>query len=84
MTLKARQELAELGFGLDEEDVCEILEGLTERDSAGRLLSATTKEWMYVFKPQVGATSIYIKVILRSDCVVISFHEDSNDAQKAN
>jgi hypothetical protein len=31
---------------------------------------------MYLFKPQLAGTVCYVKVILRNDCVVISFHED--------
>lgn len=33
-------------------------------------------EWMYVFDPLLGGTVLYVKIILRSDCMVISFHED--------
>ena len=29
---------------------------------------------MYVFKPRVSAVPLYLKVILRDECVVISFH----------
>ncbi len=76
-TLKALRELA--GLGLDEEDACDILAKLTADDSAGRLKSARTDEWMYVFKPQLSGTAIYIKLILRSNCVLISFHEDEGD-----
>jgi hypothetical protein len=75
-TLKARRELAFLGIGLDEEDACDVLAGLTARDSAGRIASAATDEWMYLFKPLLSGTVLYVKVILRSDCIVISFHED--------
>jgi hypothetical protein len=42
------------------------------------MASAATGEWMYLFKPQVSATILYVKVILRNDCVVISFHEDED------
>ena len=45
-------------------------------DSAGRLVSETTGEWMYVFKPTVGGQVLYVKIVLRADCVVVSFHED--------
>ncbi len=31
---------------------------------------------MYLFKPLLSETVLYVKVILRSECVVISFHED--------
>jgi len=36
----------------------------------------TTGEWMYVFKPVVGGQNIYVKPLLRQDCLVVSFHED--------
>jgi hypothetical protein len=76
LTLKARRELAGLDLGLDEEDACNVLAGLAAADSAGRLESAVTGEWMYLFKPRLAGTMCYVKVILRNDCVVISFHED--------
>lgn len=65
-------------FGLDEEDACEVLAELTAEDSAGRVASAATGEWMYLFKPQVSETILFVKVILRNDCVVVSFHEDED------
>ena len=77
-TLKAIRELAGLEFGLDEEDACEVLAELTAEDSAGRVASAATGEWMYLFKPQVSETILFVKVILRNDCVVVSFHEDED------
>ena len=38
--------------------------------------SSARGEWMYVFKPALGDKLLYVKIILRSDCVVVSFHED--------
>jgi hypothetical protein len=78
-TLKALRELAELELGLDEEDACDVLANLTPDDSGGRLKSATTGEWMYIFKPQLSGTELYVKLILRSGCVLISFHEDEGE-----
>src|SRR5262245_11215226 len=75
-TLKARRELAELHFGLDDEDACDILKKLTPEDSAGRLESEWTGEWMYLFKPSLARVVLYVKIILRNDCIVVSFHED--------
>jgi hypothetical protein len=75
-TLKARRELALLGNGLDEEDACELLAALTAQDSAGRLRSSATGEWMYIFKPALDDRVLYLKIILRGDCIVVSFHED--------
>ena len=75
-TLKALRELAGLGLGLDQDDACDILARLTAGDFSERLLSEQTGEWMYIFKPVVAATRIYVKVIVRRDCIVISMHED--------
>ena len=75
-TLKAFQELARLGMGLDEEDACDVLAKLNPSDLVGRLVSERTGEWMYVFRPVVGGIVVYVKIVLRADCVVISFHEE--------
>jgi hypothetical protein len=75
-TMKALQELAALDLGLDEEDACHVLANLGASDLVERLASEKTGEWMYVFKPGVGGVVIYAKLILRRDCVVISFHEE--------
>ena len=77
-TLKAFQELASLGMGLDEEDACHVLRNLKPNDVVGRLISDKTGEWMYVFAPSVGGTDLYVKLVLRGDCVVISFHEQED------
>ena len=75
-TLKALRELAGLDLGLDEDDACDILAGLTAADFFARIVSKHTSEFMYVFKPTVAATTLYLKVIIRNDCIVISMHED--------
>jgi hypothetical protein len=31
---------------------------------------------MYVFKPVIGGDVVYVKLILRNDCIIVSFHED--------
>lgn len=78
-TLKARREMASLDLAIDEEDACDILVSLTADDSAGRLESAVTGEWMYLFRPRLAGIVLYVKLIVRGDCVVISFHEDEGD-----
>jgi len=75
-THKALRELPTLDLGLDQNDCCDILEGLTAADSVGRNMSVITGEWMYMFKPTVGGTLLYLKVIVRGSCIVISFHEE--------
>jgi len=81
-TLKARRELALLAAGLDEEDACDVLAKLTAEDSAGRLLSEVTGEWLYLFKPMLVTARLYVKVIVRSDCIVVSFHEDEGEGHE--
>ena len=65
-----------LMLGLSPEDVRDVIAALDVQDSVGRLTSERTDEWMYVFKPAVGGQTIYVKLIVREDCVVVSFHED--------
>jgi len=74
LTHKAQQEGLQLG--LSPGDVRDVTAALITEDSAGRLVSETTGEWLYVFKPDVGGQIIYVKLVLREDCVVVSFHED--------
>lgn len=75
-TLKALRELASLDIGLDAEDACDVLARVESTDLVERLRSVITGEWMYVLKPSVAGIGLYIKVILRRDCLVVSFHED--------
>jgi hypothetical protein len=82
LTYKALREAALLDLALD--DVVDVIGRLRGRDSAGRLLSETTGEWMYVFKPDVVEHVIYVKLILRADCVVVSFHEDLGAEHEAD
>jgi len=82
ITMKARRELAALGLGLDEEDARDVLMRLTGEESAGRLESSATGEWMYLFKPSLAETVLYVKVIVRRHCVVVSFHEDEGGAHE--
>lgn len=75
-THKALRELALLDVEIDQEDVCEVLSSLKAGESAGRVLAEHTGEWMYVFKPALGGLVVYVKLILRNHCILISFHED--------
>lgn len=73
LTDKAIEELDRLG--LEPEDGFAVLAALSESDFVERLPSRITDEWMYVFAPLLGPLLLYVKVVLRPDCVVISFHE---------
>jgi hypothetical protein len=81
-TLKAIRELAALGAGLDAQDGCDVLVGLTADKFAQRLKSESTGEWMYVFKSSVASTTVYVKLILRAEGLVVSFHEDEGESDE--
>ena len=75
-TYKALRELVTLGSGLDPDDACDVLARLEETDFHDRLKSESTGEWLYVFKPTVAEMLVYVKLIVRETCLVVSFHED--------
>jgi hypothetical protein len=79
-THKALRELAALELGLDEGDVCQALTRLSAKEFRSRLPSRSTGEWMYVFKPRLAGIVVYLKVILRANCIVISFHEEAGES----
>jgi hypothetical protein len=81
-TLKAIRELAALGAGLDAQDGCDVLVSLTSDEFAQRFRSESTGEWMYVFKPSVVGTKMYLKLIVRAECLVVSFHEDQGESDE--
>ena len=82
-TGKALEELQALDLGLDERDGVEIIAGLRPRDSAGRVRSPQTDEWLYVFRPRVADLLVYVKLALRSVRVVVSCHQDRADENHA-
>lgn len=45
-------------------------------DWAGRLTSRATGELMDVFKPRTVFGLLYVKVVIRTNCIVVSFHEE--------
>jgi len=76
-THKALGELAQLG--LDEMDARMILMELSPADSHGRVRSRATGEWLYVFRTRVAGVDAYVKLVLRRECVVVSFHEERGE-----
>lgn len=80
-TGKALEELQ--GLELDEQDAAEIITGLGPQDSAGRVRSAQTGEWLYLFRPRVADVVFYVKLAVRSVCIVVSFHQDLGDENDA-
>jgi hypothetical protein len=78
-TYKALRELASLGSGLDSDDACDVLSQLEETDFHDRLKSERDGEWLYVFKPTVAEMLVYVKLAVRANCLVVSFHEDKDE-----
>lgn len=74
LTHKAESEALRLGCSAA--DVRDIVGSLTASDFHERLTSKLSGEWMYIFAPQVADTTMYVKIVLRAQCVVVSFHED--------
>lgn len=74
--LERIEELAALEPPAHPDDVTETLEQLEPEDWVGRLISKPTGEPMYVSKPLTLFGLLYVKVVLRNDCVVVSFHEE--------
>lgn len=76
ITGKAQDEMASLIPPADVDDVLEVLSCLSPAEWVSRLLSHRTGEPMYVFKPATRFGLLYLKVVIRSDCIVVSFHEE--------
>jgi hypothetical protein len=76
---KALEELGALEIGLEPDDVCGVLSELGKADFVKRMRSARSGDWLYVFKPEVAGTVVYLKIAIRSQCVVISFHGDTEE-----
>lgn len=79
LTGKALEELAGLDIGLEPDDVCAVLSELNADDFVTRMRSPRSGDWLYVFKPQVAGIIVYLKIVVRSQCIVISFHEDQEE-----
>jgi len=45
--------------------------------------SEHTGEWLYVFLARVAGETLYVKLLLRADCLIVSFHEQVDDDQEA-
>ncbi len=76
MTLKAQEEMSALTPAADIDDVLDVLLALGEEDWSGRITSVATGEDMFVFHPWTSHGLLYVKVLLRRTCVVVSFHEE--------
>jgi hypothetical protein len=74
--MKAQEEMASLEPSADIDDVVEILSGLEAEDWESRICSLITGEALHVFKPTTAFGLLYVKVIIRNDCIVVSFHEE--------
>ena len=69
-------------LGLDETDVCDFLADIRQSDFRERMISTVTGEFLYVFVSSIEDIDIYSKILIRENCVVISFHEDEKKGGK--
>jgi hypothetical protein len=73
--------LAEMwALGLSRDDVIQILAELSPAVAATRTRSSHGSEWMYEFRPKTPGLSLYLKIVLRHDGVLVSCHEDQAEA----
>lgn len=76
VTRKAQQEMGALEPPADIDDLVDVLNDLRSEDWHQRLTSQVTGEAMHVFKPTTIFGLLYVKVVVRDNCVVVSFHEE--------
>jgi hypothetical protein len=76
ITSKVQAEMDALEPPADIDDVVEVLSLLTSDDWQRRVCSELTGEPMHVFKPVTVHGLLYVKVVIRGNCVVVSFHEE--------
>ena len=70
-----------LALGLSRGDVLLILADLSPSAEPTRTRSSHGPEWMYEFRPKTPGLSLYLKVVLRHEGVLISCHEDQTEAE---
>jgi hypothetical protein len=78
-THKASAEIKALDLFLSRVDAAAVLGTLSPKDFRQRVQSHERGEWLYVFAPKVGDRLLYIKLALRSRCVVVSFHDEKDE-----
>ena len=71
--------LGEFPIAFDVQDACDVLNRLRSVDFDSVSTSIGTGETLYIFKPEVASMRLYVKLLMRAHCVVISFHEDRPD-----
>lgn len=79
LTLKALEEMAALAPPADVDDVVEVLSAIVPADWVSRLVSNVTGEAMHVFTPMTPFGLLYVKILIREDCIVVSFHEETEE-----
>lgn len=64
---------------LSHEDGEDIIAGLGRQDFHRRLRSHVLAEPLWVFRPEVNDEVLWVKLALRADCIIVSFHRDDED-----
>jgi hypothetical protein len=81
LTNKAASEAKTLGMAPS--DVVDVVAALEMPDFAERIVSDDNGDWMYVFLVEIEGLTVYVKVVLRTKCFVVSFHEDETSKAHA-
>jgi hypothetical protein len=79
VTYKALLEMAALEPEVSPDEVRQLLEGLNRSSFRHRVRSARSGEWLYVFRATWCGEHVYIKLLLRADCTIVSFHPEASD-----
>ena len=79
VTYKALQEMAALEPSIAPDEALQLLEELDRASFRHRLRSIRSGEWLYVFRAPWCAELLYIKLLLRADCTIVSFHPEASD-----
>ena len=78
-TEKARRELLLFLPELSYRDAEEFISGLEREDFHRKLRSEGPGDVLWVFTPEVHGEELGVKLVLRNDCVVVSFHRDDDE-----
>ena len=79
VTYKALHEMAALEPSISPDEARQVLQGLDRASFRHRLRSIRSAEWLYVFRATWCGEAVYIKILLRAECTIISFHPEASD-----
>jgi hypothetical protein len=78
-TTKAKDEIGCLGAPFDRDACLQVLLSLRPDDFRQRVWSDQSCESLYVFRAWAHGVNLYVTLVLRHECFVISFHAEEGD-----